>query len=312
MKLPYRLISLCAALLVSLPATAFELNHSEGTTKLASVPGKIVSYDLAVLDSLNTLDIAVAGVPKSTYEASLAKFNEATVVGSLFEPDYPVLAKLAPDLIFAGRRSQPAIPKLNDIAPTAIFHEAPTAFLDSFRRDNLALAQAFQKAKQAQTAIDAIDEDVQALQVANEGKTAAFLFVVKDKVIAHAPGDRFGYAYELAGLKSVLAAKDPKAPAIPRPEAGSPEAKAAEAARAETIASIVKAEPDWLIVLDRGAINGADKTAANTLMKHPQLSQTRAYKEGRVFYADPNGWYIVGGGLTNLKKITTALLTAMQ
>lgn len=65
-------------------------------------------------------------------------------------------------------------------------------------------------------------------------------------------------------------------------------------------------------MLDRGAINGAEKTAADTLAKHPEISQTRAYKEGRVFYADPNGWYIIGGGLTNLKNITADMLTAME
>ncbi|PLC49690.1 hypothetical protein CR159_12305 [Pollutimonas subterranea] len=303
---------MCAALSVTLPAAAFELTHNEGTVKLPSAASKIVTFDLSVLDSLNTLDVAVAGVPKSTYEGSLAKFNDATVVGTLFEPDYPVLEKLNPDLIFAGGRSQKAIPKLQEIAPTASFNSDPSAFLDSFRRNNLALAQAFQKKDQAQKAVDAIDKDVEALQNANKGKTAAFLFVVRDNVIAHAPGDRFGYAYELAGLQSVLPAKDPKAPVAPRPEPGSPEAKAAAADRAQTIASVSKAEPDWLIVLDRGAINGAEKTAANTLAKHPQLSQTKAFKEGRVFYTDPNGWYVIGGGLTNLKKITESMLAAMK
>ncbi|NYT63537.1 ABC transporter substrate-binding protein [Alcaligenaceae bacterium] len=293
-------------------ATAFELVHSKGTVILPAVSSKIVTFDLAVLDSLNTLDVAVIGVPKSNYQGSLVKFNDATIVGTLFEPDFPMLQKLSPDLIFAGRRSEKTIPKLKEIAPTAIFSNDPSAFLDGFRRDNLALAQAFQKENQARAAIDIIDENVQALHDVNKGKTAAFLFVVKDNVIAHAPGDPFGYAYELTGLKSVLPVKDPKAQAAPRPEPGSLEAKAAAAIRAKAIASIAKAEPDWLIVLDRGAINGAEKTAANTLAKHPQISQTRAFKEGRVFYADPNAWYIVGGGLRNMKEITDTMLTAMK
>ncbi|MCQ9617462.1 ABC transporter substrate-binding protein [Paenalcaligenes niemegkensis] len=312
MKFPIRLASMCAVLSVTLPAMAFDLVHSEGAISLPSVASNIVTFDLAVLDSLNTLDIAVAGVPKSSYQGSLAKFSDSPVVGTLFEPDYPALVKLKPDLIFAGGRSQKEIPKLKEIAPTAMLKSDPSAFLDSFRQGNLALADAFQKKDQAQEAINVIDENVKALHAANQGKTAAFLFVVRDNVIAHVPGDRFGYAYELAGLTSVLPAKDPKAPAAARPEPGSPEAKAAEAARAEAMAAIAKAEPDWLIVLDRGAINGAEKTAASTLEKHPLLSQTQAFKEGRVVYVDPNGWYIIGGGLNNLKEITDDLLTAMK
>lgn len=312
MKLPGLIASMCVAFSVVSPATAFELVHSEGTISLPSASSKIVTYDLSVLDSLNTLDIEVVGVPKASYKGSLAKFKDATVVGTLFEPDYPTLKNLNPDLIFAGGRSQKAIPQLNEIAPTAALNSDPSAFLDSFRRNNLALAKAFQKQDLAQKAIEAIDDNVKTLHDANKGKTAAFLFAIKGNVIAHAPGDRFGYAYELAGLKSVLPVKDAKAPITPRPEAGSPEAKAAATARAETITAIATAEPDWLIVLDRGAINGAEKTAAATLGKHPQLSQTKAFKEGRVFYVDPDAWYVIGGGLTNLKEITDSMLASMK
>lgn len=40
--------------------------------------------------------------------------------------------------------------------------------------------------------------------------------------------------------------------------------------------------------------------------------RTRAFKEGRVHYVDPNGWYVTGGGLNNMKAITESLLAAMR
>lgn len=312
MKLSIRLASIGAALVVSLPATAFELAASNETVKLPAAPSKIASFDLAALDTLNTLGVSVVGVPKSTYAGSLAKFNDATVVGTLFEPDYEVLKKLQPDLIIAGGRSQKAVPQLQEVAPTATFESDPSAFMKSFETTNLALGKAFDKEARAQAAIAAIQKNVEELHRINQGKKGAFLFAIRGNVMAHVPGDRFGYAHELTGLESVLPAKDANAPAQPRPEAGSPEAKAAAEKRAQEIASIAKADPDWLIVLDRGAINGGEKTAADTLAKHPQLSQTRAYKEGRVYYADPNGWYVIGGGLSNLKAITDDMLAAMK
>jgi iron complex transport system substrate-binding protein len=312
MKLSTRLVSIGAALVVSLPAMAFELANSNGTVKLPATPGKIVSFDLAALDTLNALGVPVVGVPKSTYQGSLAKFNDATVVGTLFEPDYAVLETVQPDLIIAGGRSQKAVPELEKVAPTATFASDPSAFMKSFRTTNLALADAFDKEAQAQAAISAIEKNVEELHRVNQGRKGAFLFVIKGNVMAHAPGDRFGYAHELTGLESVLPAKDANAPAQPRPAAGSPEAKAAAEKRAQEIASIARAEPDWLIVLDRGAINGGEKTAADTLARHPQLSQTRAYREGHVYYADPNGWYVIGGGLSNLKAITDDMLAAMK
>lgn len=312
MKRTCRLLGLCAALAIAAPALAFDLTLDGRTITLPQPPRTLATFDLAVLDSLNTLGVDVAGVPKSTYTGTLEKFNQAQKVGTLFEPDYPALEKLSPELIFAGGRSQKAMPALSKVAPTVLLSSDPKAFLDSFRSNNLALARAFQKDAQAQQAIQAIDEDVQALHRLNQGKTGAFLFVINGNVMAHAPGDRFGYAYELAGLKSVLPAKASDAPAAARPEPDSPAAQAAAAARAQTISALAKAEPDWLIVLDRGAINNGDKTAADTLARHPELSQTRAFKQGRVYYADPNGWYIVGGGLSNLKSITTEMLAAMK
>ncbi len=307
-----RLAGLCTALCLSFSASAFELPNQNGVVQLPSAPTAITTFDLSILDSLHTLGIPVVGVPQSKYEGDLAQFSDTTVIGTLFEPDYNVLKELKTDLIFAGGRSQNAIPELQKIAPVATFTNKPTQFLDDFRANNLALATAFDKQAEAQQAIDAIDSNVQQLQQSNAGKTGAFLFVVKNNVMAHAPGDRFGYAYDLTGLKSVVPAKDPNAPATPRPEAGSPEAKAAEAARAKVMADIAKAEPDWLIVLDRSAINGAEKTAANTLAQHPEISQTEAFKAGRVYYADPNGWYVIGGGLNNLQNITADLLKAMK
>lgn len=312
MKRTSRLLGLCAALAVTMPALAFELAHDNGVLTLDKTPGTIATFDLAVLDSLNALGVEVAGVPQSSYTGPLEKFQQASKVGTLFEPDYAALEKLAPTLIFAGGRSQKVMPELNKVAPTVILNTRPTAFLDSFRSHNEALARAFQKEEQAQQALAAIDKDVQALHQLNQGKSGAFLFVINGNVMAHAPGDRFGYAFELAGLKSVLPPAPADAPAFARPEPGSEAAKAAAAARAQAISAIAKAEPDWLIVLDRGAINKGEKTAADTLSKHPELSQTQAFKQGRVFYADPNAWYIIGGGLNNLKSITSEMLAAMK
>lgn len=312
MKLTTTFALLGAALFASSAATAFELDHSEGTLKLETPPAKVVSFDVGVLDTLAALDVPVAGVPRSTYAGELARYQDSTVVGTLFEPDYALLQDIQPDLIIAGGRSLKEVPNLSKLAPTISFNSDPNAFLKTFRETSLALGKAFGKEEQAAAALAAIDGNLKALHEANQGKTAAMLFTIKGNVIPHVPGDRFGYAYEVAGLESVLPAKDPNAPVAPRPEPNSPEAKAAAEQRAQAVATVAAAEPDWLLVLDRGAINDGERTAAATLEQHPQLSQTRAFKEGRVVYVDPNGWYILGGGLNNMRAISESLLAAMK
>lgn len=307
--------ALFAATLITLPlasAHAFELAHSKGVLKLDATPQRVVSFDLATLDTLAALDVPVAGVPRSTYEGALARYKDKPVVGTVFEPDYAALKEIQPDLIVSGRRSLPAVPELEKLAPTVDFMPDLLNFMAHFRDTNLALGKAFGKEEQAKAALAKVDRNVEELHRINDGKTAAMLFTVKDTIVPHAPGDRYGYAYEMAGLKSVLPATDQNTPAQPRPEPGSPEAKAAAEKRARILADVAAAEPDWLIVLDRGAINGAERTAAATLEKHPQLGQTRAFKEGRVVYVDPNGWYLIGGGLNNMLALTEEMLAAMK
>lgn len=138
-------------------AHAFELEHSAGTLRLENTPQKIISFEIAHLDTLNALGIEVAGVPQSVYGGSLEKFNQSPVVGTLFEPDFEVLKEIQPDLIIAGGRSARAIPELNEIAPTVSFETDPNDFLNSVERSTLQLARAFDKEEQAAQQLEQLE-----------------------------------------------------------------------------------------------------------------------------------------------------------
>ena len=314
MKKIFQIMTLTATLAIAAPSLAFELEHTTGTINGDKTPERIVSYDLSILDSLNALGIEAVGVPKSNYKDELAKFAEAPKVGTLFEPDYEALKALKPDLIFAGGRSASAIPELEKIAPVANLTNRNPEFLADFRTNTLRLAAAFDKTKKAEEGLANIDKDIADLQKLNAGKTGAFLFVMNGNIIPHVVGDRFGFVYELTGLESVLPAKTAEELAAPatRPAPDSPEAKAAAAKRAQQIKEIAKADPDWLIVFDRAAINGAENAGEKTLAEHPDLSQTSAFKNGRVVYVDPVRWYVITGGLNNLKFLTGDFLDKMK
>lgn len=305
-------IAVAALFAASSLASAFELEHAHGQLKLEHPPARIVSYELAHMDTLDALGIEVAAVPQSVYQGQLEKFNDAPVVGTLFEPDYLALQAQKPDLIIAGGRSAAAIPKLQAIAPTVSFTTDPNDFMSSVRHSVQALAAAWNKEQEAQHWLEQLDKQVLTLQQQNTGKTGILLFTINGRLIPHAPGDRFGYVYELTGLESVLPARTEAQLQQTRPEPGSPEAAAAAKRNAAELTAIAQAEPDWIIMLDRGAINGGEKTAAQTLHNHPELGQTQAVRHGQVYYADPNSWYIVTGGVQNLTTITAELLEQMQ
>lgn len=311
MKNLFTTFTLALAVSTSLAAQAFELKHDAGVIQQEKTPQKIVTFDLAALDSLHALGVAVAAVPGSKYEGALESYNKLPVTGTLFEPDYEALAKIKPDLIFAGGRSAKEIPELARLAPVATYGSDANNFMQSFVDNNRALARAFGKEEQAAQLLEQTQANFKKLQERNQGKTGVFLFTINGMVMAHAPGDRFGYSYDLTGLTPVLKPKAADAAPMARPEPGSPQAQAMQQAREQQISDVAASNPDWLLVLDRGAINGGEKTAEKTLAEHPQLSQTEAYKQGRVVYLDPNGWYIIGGGLNNLKQISKDLLEQM-
>lgn len=293
-------------------AHAFELPHQNGVLSLESTPQKVISFELAHLDTLNALGIEPVGVPQSVYGGALEKYNQSPVVGTLFEPDYEQVAALQPDLIIAGGRSAAAIPELQKIASTVSFNTDPGDFLNSVKSTTLALGQAWDKKEQAEELLNALEDNVKNLRDINQGKTGILLFTINGRLIPHAPGDRFGYVYELTGLDSVLPARRADELNQPRPQPDSPEAKAAARKNQQELSAIAQADPDWIIMLDRGAINDGEKTAQATLQAHPELGKTSAVQQGQVYYAEPNSWYIVTGGVDNLTRITADMQAAMQ
>ncbi|HLS16503.1 MAG TPA: ABC transporter substrate-binding protein [Paenalcaligenes sp.] len=304
--------ALLAIGLTAVHANTFELEHNAGTLRLDETPQKIVSFELSHLDTLNALGIDPVGVPQSAYAGTLKKFNQSPVVGTLFEPDYDSLKQLQPDLIIAGGRSGPAIPKLSEIAPTVSFTTDPNDFLNSVEQSTLQLARAFNKTDEATQHLEQLEQQIAALYEINSDKTGVLLFTINGRLIPHAPGDRFGYVYELTGLQSVLPERNTAELTQPRPEPGSAEAEAAAIKNATELNAIAQADPDWIIMLDRGAINNGEKTAAETLAAHDTLSQTQAFKNDHIYYADPNSWYLVTGGLNNLTTITADMIEKMR
>ena len=308
-----KLLSFFTALAVSTQLMAFELKHSEGTIKLDSTPERIVSYDLAIVDSLNFLGVDVVGMPDVHSREAFAKYAEVKAAGTMFDPDYAALGELKPDLIFASRRTAAKQEELTKVAPVAYYEVNNFKFLEDFRANNLNLAKAFDKEAEAKAKIAEIDADLEKLQALNINRTAVFMMVFDNGRIApQVQGDLFGFTYDAFGLTPVLEARNPDVPRPPRPKPGSPEAQAAAEARAKQVSDIAKAKPDWLVVFDRGQLSGVELTADKMLKEHPELGKIDAVINNQIIYIDPAEWYLIVGGLNNFHNIVIKLITQMQ
>lgn len=69
--------------------------------------------------------------------------------------------------------------------------------------------------------------------------------------------------------------------------------------------------PDYLFVIDRGAVVGG-KSSAKQVVENEMIKTTKAYKENHVVYLDPNYWYLSGGGLISVSEMVKEVGAAFK
>lgn len=292
-------------------SASFNLATEKQNIELKQTPKKIAVYDLSILDTLNALNIQAQIVPKTTFTGSLATYNQAQFVkaGSLFAPDLAQLKQLKPDLIFVGGRSAKTLDSLQPIATTVDLSSNTNHYMSDLKNRTLNLAKAFKREDIADKKLKDLDQLQQKVQQHTANKSAVMLFAVGDHYMPHAANDRFGFIHELTGFKSVLPLSEKTDTA--RPEAGSAEALAAQKKNAELLKSAIQQNPDYLIVLDRGAVNTQKYATKEGIKTHPILGQSQAVKQNRVIFVNADAWYITGAGLDNtafmLKEISEGI-----
>lgn len=284
------------ALIAPAEAEPISVEHARGTTELAAPPKTVVTFDLASLDTLDALGIAVAGVPVIAMPAYLARYaDDATPkIGSLFEPDFEAVNALQPDLVIVASRSAPQFEALSRIAPVIDLTLDPADTIGSAERNIRTLAGIFGKSPEAEAALARLDGSIADLK-AETAKAGRGLIVLAtgNRMSAFGPGSRFGVLHSEFGV----------APADP---------KLATAIHGEAVSNeyILETNPDWLFVIDRDAAIGQGTAAA--LLDNELVRGTTAWRKGQVVYLDPARWYLAGGGLTALQASVNQLAEAMK
>lgn len=289
------------------------VNHGQGKLTLSEAPKRVAVFDLGVLDSMDALDVAAAGVPQMVGPGYLkAKYEgrDTTNVGTLFEPDYAALQALKPDLIIIGGRSSTAYEKLSEVAPTIDLSIAPDQFLAGAQGNLQLLGEIFEKQEQAAKLDAQLKKELAALHAKTQGISSLTLFTINDALMLHAPGERFGMLNEVLGTRAVVESVAPSATQT-RPAPDSPEAKKLREQQKVRLAAALKQQPQWLVILDRGAATGGEGKGAQTLGAHAGIAAGSAWQQGKVFYLEPATWYIATGGyqglLRTLKDFDAAL-----
>lgn len=279
--------------------------HAMGSTSVPAAPKRVVVYDLATLDTMQALGIAVTGVPKAQFPQYMAGYGDAkyTVAGTLFEPDYDALSKIKPDLIVVGGRSAAKYEALSKIAPTVDFSAKGEHMLQDMERNITQIANLYNKQTEGKALVAKIHQVVGELrQVSSQAAPGLLLMAVNERIMPNAPGSRFGFLFDTLGARSAITAKDV-------PARGT----------AYTFEDVAKLNPQWIYVIDRNtatgsAAGGGEIIPSQKVFDNAQIKNTAAGQKGQVVFLDPKGWYLMGstgptallGNVEQLKQVYAA------
>ncbi len=278
-------VALAAALAAALALPAFAddlvVTHAQGETTVPQPPARVVTFDIATLDTLDALGVDIIGLPGSNLPAYLSKYagDDYLKLGSLFEPDYEAVAAAEPDLVIVAGRSSAAYPELSRIAPTIDLSNGWDDFEGAIKANSRSLGEIFGKTAEIDAMIAALNAKIDAVKArAAEAGTGLVVLTSGNEITAFGPGSRFGWIHDSLGVVPAVA-----------------DVEAATHGEAASFEFLLEANPDWLFVIDRDAATGEGGAAA--ILDNELVAQTNAWKNQHVVYIDPVRAYIVNGGL---------------
>lgn len=273
------------------PAEELAFKHQLGETKVKKNPQKVIVFDFGALDSLDKLGVEVLGVAQANLPAYLAKYKDSKYqnIGTLQEPDYEKISSIKPDLILISGRQQAAYPELSKLAPTLYVGVDNKNYMESFKVNMKMLGQIFGKESAVDAEIAKIEQSVQEVKAkATASGKNALVILSNDKTIsAFGPGSRFGLVHDVLGIPPVDG-----------------NLEVSTHGQSISFEFIAQKDPDYLFVIDRGAVTGggAAQTGA-ALIENELVKKTKAFTNGNIVYLDANYWYLSGGGLISAAEM---------
>ncbi|RWC46456.1 siderophore ABC transporter substrate-binding protein [Mesorhizobium sp.] len=297
MKWLKSVLALLALALFLVQAFATEIESAKGPVTVDKTPQTLAVFDIAAVDTLNSLGVKIAGLPDKLYVPELAGLKDgAEIVGTLFEPDLEALSALAPDLIIVGGRSSPQLAATSRIAQSIdMTMEGDDLFAQAKQR-LMAYGALVGKPAEAAALAAELDDALSSTRAAVKGKgTALILMTSGPKVTAYGKTSRFGWLHSALQLTPTVE-----------------DVEAATHGEAISFEFLRDANPDWLIVLDRGAAIGSGEQNARATLDNELAAETTAWKKGQVVYMPAADFYIAAGGVQSTIRVLEAIRDAFS
>ncbi|MEE3606613.1 siderophore ABC transporter substrate-binding protein [Bacillus altitudinis] len=269
--------------------TVKDMLNKDGV-KVKKNPKKVVVFDMGSLDTLDKLGVNVTALPKQVIPHYLSKYESDKYenVGGLKEPNFEKIAEIKPDLIIIQHRQADAFDEFSKIAPTIYMDVDNANYMDSFKKNAETLGKIFDKEDKVKKELSAIDQKVAALkkQAKELNKNGLVIMANDSKMTAFGPKSRYGLIHDVFGI-------------TPADQKLEPSDKHGQSISYEYM---VKTNPDYLFVVDRGAAIG-EETSAKQLVENDYVKSVKAVKNNHVVYLNSDMWYLAGGGLESLNAM---------
>jgi iron complex transport system substrate-binding protein len=281
-------------------APAGTVSVTDATGQVVDVPtspARVVVFDMSLLDSLDTLGVPVAGLPKQNVPEFLAEYRDARYadVGTLFEANLEAVNAADPDLILVAGRSAELKDDLTPIAPTLDLTTDSSRLMADYERNARTLGTVFGKEAEVEKRLGELNTSITETKgLAADAGRGLILLTSGTEATAYGPGSRFGIIHDVLGVP----------PAIPDVEA----ATHGEAISFELIA---QTNPDRMFVVDRDAATG-NPANAQQVLNNELVTGTAAWRNGDVTYLDPTRWYIANAGLSTLPASVEEIRASLQ
>lgn len=271
------------------------VKHQLGTTVIKQLPQRVLALDMNEVDFLDTLGVPVAGMPKDFVPQFLAAYRDAPGIvdlGAIVRPNLERVHAARPDLILITSLQANHYQELSGIAPTIQFdvdyRDSQANHIDVVKQHLLTLGRIFGKDALARQKAAELDARVAATRRLTANRPEKALIVLHNNGAFSAFGvhSRYGFVFKALGVQ----------PANGSQEAG---------LHGQPVSSefIRQADPDVLYIVDRTAVMEHRPALNAATLSNPLLRQTRAWKNGRVVFADAQAWYITGAGPQSLHRV---------
>lgn len=293
------LVGTIMAVSLTAHAETITVEHPLGSTKLETKPERVVVLGMDTLDILDHLNIEPVGVVKRPIPDYLTQYKDDkyTSVGTLHEPDFEKIFSLKPDLIIASNRSSRAYDELQKIAPTVVFMADSQKFWETTQQGWRMFGEIFGVESKIEDLITQTSTKIESVKSKAQAKNAKALMVMTNggNVATYGSGSRYNAIFDEFGFTQLVHNE-----------------KALAHGDLISFEFIAKANPEYLLVMDRDKAIGRDSGEAKKGFNNALIKQTDAAKNDRITELDSQAWYISASGITATNIMIEDMTKALQ